>query len=843
MGFFSRLFGRVSKESPAENRLVKTDKTRQIFQFSDIPQIEETESDANTYPLKDAPVPVISTDEVIKSQGQLIQSIKRAIPLTNEECDEFLFPVIYNLAELVHLIPASNFYHHKGRGGLFRHSLEVALYSVNIAKTHIFGAGQSAEENFRNTGRWYLACCLAGLLHDAGKVLTSVTVSGKEGRTVWHPLSESITQWAAREGIENYNIAWNTKADTYELHMLATPLFFWKLVGLPTRRYLEEANSLMLISELVKALSGDSDTQALIPNLVKKADARSTQLDIEYQNKSKVTPGVDTPICSIVEGIIATLIEANRWQANHFGLEGKLLSPLLITAHGVFLVWKLAYADIVKELDKRSVGAVPRNADILAEKLCEGGLCEFNKSEGVNQPVWKVVPAAGVPGVDPEEAKILLPQGIKLNGSDSTQIFEEEPGALTEEEQAALNAELREEMAVSLENADAISEFGEVPAEDDEEETESVKTKLKTMEFNFQTSLRLADDVNIFVHVKRPAATLVLVKGLPLEVNEVRRWMELTQSYPPKTSNSSEDEKIILEAVGAYEKDEPEEAIENDVTGEKSDSVDAIEDKNSKPSNSTLKEKDYQEESKQKEPVKINLETAPKQKEKSPEKKKTNNSKKVKKTVTGSKNEEQSKAVEAKDTKLTKASKNEKTSPKKETQNDEKFSRRNFLEKNHSEDKKEKAPGEEKALTKKVAKSSVNGIEKKTTQEKATEVQQKEPKTVTEEAKDFKNTEAGQRAERKKAPAADALKPSKGDQIFEVLALGLIKQLKAGKGPMLSNTVLEDGERKTDDEVIAKVLKAKDLSVEDFFTYIDRSPDPLLRCDRDHHQFCLRIKD
>ena len=109
--------------------------------------------------------------------------------------------------------------------------------------------------------------------------------------------------------------------------------------------------------------------------------------------------------------------------------------------------------------------------------------------------------------------------------------------------------------------------------------------------------------------------------------------------------------------------------------------------------------------------------------------------------------------------------------------------------------------------------------------------------------KDFKDTVAGQRVERKKAQSSESLKPSKGEQIFEVLALGLVKQLKAGKGPMLSNVVLEDGERKTNDDVIAQVLAAKDLSLDGFVTYLERSPDPLLRADRAAHQFCLRIKD
>ena len=135
------------------------------------------------------------------------------------------------------------------------------------------------------------------------------------------------------------------------------------------------------------------------------------------------------------------------------------------------------------------------------------------------------------------------------------------------------------------------------------------------------------------------------------------------------------------------------------------------------------------------------------------------------------------------------------------------------------------------------------GIEKKASQKEAANKCTQTNKKPSENEKDFKDTVAGQRVERKKAQSSESLKPSKGEQIFEVLALGLVKQLKAGKGPMLSNVVLEDGERKTNDDVIAQVLKTKELSLEAFLTYLERSPDPLLRSDRAGHQFCLRIKD
>ena len=103
MGFFSQFLRYLSfKSTSTEAPVAPNNEVRQVFHFGDVPLTEEIKFDDNTYPTRDAPVPVISVDDVIKSQAQLIQSIKRSIPLNSKQCDELLFPVIYNLAELVH---------------------------------------------------------------------------------------------------------------------------------------------------------------------------------------------------------------------------------------------------------------------------------------------------------------------------------------------------------------------------------------------------------------------------------------------------------------------------------------------------------------------------------------------------------------------------------------------------------------------------------------------------------------------------------------------------------------------------------------------------------------------
>ena len=534
MGIFSAIFG--SKPShPATEPVQEAEVVfeRKLFHFADVPRQSVNEGDVNVYPMRDTPVPIISVDEVVKSQGELIAEINSTITLSEELSDELLFPVIYNLGELVHLIPASSHHHHKGRGGLFRHSLEVGKFCCNQAKSHIFGYHQSASENFRNKDRWYLACCIAGLLHDVGKVLTSVTVTGNGGQTIWHPLSENILDWARRENLKSYMITWNAGENNYDLHMFASPLFFYRLVGEPTRRYLEEADSQALIAELVKALSSISDSQSLISNIVRSADMLSTQRDVAFQLQGRVTPGVDSPIASAIEGVITTLIERGSWKANQFDETGNLLSPLLVTNKGIFLYWLMAHPIIVKELDKERADSVPRDPDRMAEKMCEAHLCDYFDKDKILS-LWKVIPVATVEGVNKEDAQILYP----VNEAEDEEESQDNQN-LTEEEKAALQKELKEELKKE-EKSDSGTKSGESEA--------TKKDAPKKPEYNWLNCLKISDNTALFAHVSRPAPTLAMVLGVPTSVDEARRWTELTHDAAPKTM-IDRDEASLVQAV------------------------------------------------------------------------------------------------------------------------------------------------------------------------------------------------------------------------------------------------------------------------------------------------------
>ena len=204
------LFGEYEKDNVPNDSCTETNTNEEdtIFHFRDLPQDNEVSIDHVTYPPKESPMPILSTDYVLSTQAELIRAIESAVPLTEEEKDEYLFPVIRRLAGYVHLLPASQAHHHNGRGGLFFHSLDVGLRSVRMARRRIHDLESDQQRRYQNKGRWYLAICIAGLLHDVGKAVTDMTVTADGGKSMWKPSVEPLVDWARNNHVKDYYVSW-----------------------------------------------------------------------------------------------------------------------------------------------------------------------------------------------------------------------------------------------------------------------------------------------------------------------------------------------------------------------------------------------------------------------------------------------------------------------------------------------------------------------------------------------------------------------------------------------------------------------------------------------------------
>jgi hypothetical protein len=116
--------------------------------FSEIPTEAETDKIDAAWPPAPHPVEALSVHDLFRANGKLIRDLCYATTLSEEEAENILLPVIANLARIVHLTPASEYDHHQGYGGLFTHSLEVAYYAANDAKTTIFDRSASPNLSF-----------------------------------------------------------------------------------------------------------------------------------------------------------------------------------------------------------------------------------------------------------------------------------------------------------------------------------------------------------------------------------------------------------------------------------------------------------------------------------------------------------------------------------------------------------------------------------------------------------------------------------------------------------------------------------------------------------------------
>lgn len=124
-------------------------------------------------------LPFITSEALLHRERELIFSIRLAADLTYGLWEDAGWPLIRRLARLVSSLPASEGMHDADAGGLFRHSLTVALYALNALKSH--------TTNFEDDDSRRLGLLMACLSHDVLKTVTDFRVSVTGGE-VWDPL-------------------------------------------------------------------------------------------------------------------------------------------------------------------------------------------------------------------------------------------------------------------------------------------------------------------------------------------------------------------------------------------------------------------------------------------------------------------------------------------------------------------------------------------------------------------------------------------------------------------------------------------------------------------------------
>ena len=373
------------KVRPSKNVVVHNDSCPR---FSEIPVISDTSKIDAAWPPAPHPVEAQSVHDLFAANGKLIRELCYASTLSEEESQRFLLPVITNLASIVHLTPASEYDHHQGYGGLFTHSLEVAYYAANEAKTTIFDRSASPRLLHQNKRRWILTAVLAALSHDVGKVFTDMTITAPDGRH-W-AADEPILTWLRRNNIESYFISFrpgrkhnaHKSASLAKSTMLIPPITF-KFLGLTGYGEIMETE---YRNALLQGKEG-----GLIGRILDNADGTSRRADQLRQRQIRPEfKNVSHPQADQLLKAMRVLIQHAIWTTNK---DGK--SRVFNTKQGCFIVWS---EDVVSEARNQAfdMGYVSLPSDLLkmATVLADAGVAVRNTDEVSNthNVFWRVTP-------------------------------------------------------------------------------------------------------------------------------------------------------------------------------------------------------------------------------------------------------------------------------------------------------------------------------------------------------------------------------------------------------------------------------------------------------------------
>lgn len=221
---------------------------------------------------------------------QVIRSNSTYLKLLNgiREFDDgwaILFQMLVdNYIMMIGSLPASENHHHAGSCGLLIHSIEVALFSLKIARRKVFiNKPMNSYKKRQVENAYVMACTISGLFHDAGKVVYDVVVSTDSGAK-WNPIFESLEEFVERHSAWTFTWRSNRQHKVHEIFTVlplikVTPDIVWE------KLWAIDPN---IQIEICKAIAGN-DCQSLIHDVVIEADSVSVARNLSEKKTREIT--------------------------------------------------------------------------------------------------------------------------------------------------------------------------------------------------------------------------------------------------------------------------------------------------------------------------------------------------------------------------------------------------------------------------------------------------------------------------------------------------------------------------------------------------------------------------
>jgi hypothetical protein len=318
-------------------------------------------------------IPVLPVELLIRKNEALIKQIVLARGMAGShnkaEVEAKTMAPIRHLAEMTHLLPASEKKHYKLPGGLFAFCLEVSLFSIRYAERRILTRA-TPEIRKEYEALWAHAAFLTGLFSEAITALSKLSVYAEDVGIEWHPGTESLYEWLQRNNLKRYHIRWSEKEDRAMIYILAG-----KAIKTEQAEILAQGEK-AIYKTLLAALHDQTDFSNPLAKINDKVKYKLMERDEwSYADRyGKPLAGMHLEPWFI--DAMRHLVQKKRWFPNEEN--GRIWHG----QDGVYLVWPLAAGDMQYQLKASECPFVPSTQEILAEIMLDAGIIESSNGLG-----------------------------------------------------------------------------------------------------------------------------------------------------------------------------------------------------------------------------------------------------------------------------------------------------------------------------------------------------------------------------------------------------------------------------------------------------------------------------
>ncbi|MGE0116206.1 MAG: MobH family relaxase, partial [Steroidobacteraceae bacterium] len=247
----------------------------------------------------------------------LLRSIRRLVAIHQQTHWNALYqPVLDRFLESCQLAPASMAHHHAGPGGLAAHTLESVEIALQLRKPLVLPRRADPDTSARQEHVWTYALFLAVLLHDLGKLTTSIRIRLRSGKNS----GQYLTPYVKLEPLLGaaYEIEFATAP--YKLHTRIASAFL-HIIPKPGMAWLNQYPD--ILAHLCAWLYGDLYEAGIIGELAQKADGESVARNLKNNGDRVRFPGA--PAIPLIDRLMIGLrqmLEHNELKLNGAGADG-----------------------------------------------------------------------------------------------------------------------------------------------------------------------------------------------------------------------------------------------------------------------------------------------------------------------------------------------------------------------------------------------------------------------------------------------------------------------------------------------------------------------------------------